>query len=200
MKRVMCIVSGAVLTASVAFAQPPAQGKVGIALALQNGYSQAKMNLVSGLEKLSEADYSFKPTPDIRSYGALFTHVADAHYQICAGAKGVPNPIQGTSLERTKTTKADVVKALNDSFAFCDDAFSALTDESANQFMAAGRGGEQSKAAILLNLIAHDNEMYGISTVYQRLKAAVPPSTERQGQRGRGGAGGGQGAPPQRGN
>lgn len=200
MKRVICIVSSAVLTASVAFAQPPAQGKVGTAAGLQNAYNQAKANVVGGLEKVAEADYGFKPTPDIRSYGAIFTHIADAHYQICAGAKGVPNPNQGISLEQTKTAKADIVKALNDSFAFCDDAFSTLTDESASTMMPNGRGGEQSKAAILLNIIAHDNEMYGISTVYQRLKGAVPPSTDRGRGRGAPGGGGRGPAAPARGN
>jgi uncharacterized damage-inducible protein DinB len=199
MKRVICIVSGAVLTASVAFAQAPAQGRVGIAAGLQNAYSQARNNVVGGLEKVPEADYGFKPTPDVRSYGAIFTHIADAHYQICAAAKGVPNPMQGVNLEQTRTTKADIVKALNDSFTFCDDAFSTLTDETAGQFIANGRGGETARGAVLLNVIAHDNEMYGISTVYQRLKGAVPPSSDRTG-RGRGGPGRGPAAPPQRGN
>jgi uncharacterized damage-inducible protein DinB len=173
-------------------AQPPAAGPVGVALALQRQYAQAKANLTNGTDKLTDADYGFKPTPDIRSYGALFTHVADAHYQICAQAKGVPNPVQGTNLEQTKTTKADVVKTLADSFAFCDDAFSTLTDETANQMMTGGRGGPQSKAAILMNIVAHDNEMYGISTVYQRLKGTVPPSTEQMLRRG---GGAGRGAP-----
>ena len=83
------------------------RGRPGPAAAVR----EAKANLTSGLDKLSDADFAFKPTPDIRPYGALFTHVADAHYSICATAKGVANPIQG-SLEQTKTTKADVVKAL----------------------------------------------------------------------------------------
>jgi uncharacterized damage-inducible protein DinB len=194
MKRVFCIASGTLLMASAAMAQPPAGGQpVGVAMALQRGYAQVKATLTGGLDKLTEADYGFKPTPDIRSYGALFTHVADAHYGICAQAKGVPNPIQGTSLEQTKTTKADIVKALADSFAFCDDVFASLTDASVNETMTGGRGGPQSKGAILMNIIAHDNEMYGISTVYQRLKGAVPPSTEqmqnmmRRGGPGRGG-------------
>jgi hypothetical protein len=164
---------------------------VGTAQALKQQYAMAKANLTAGLEKLSEADFAFKPTPDIRTYGALFTHVADAHYFMCATSKGVPNPNQG-SLEQTKTSKADVVKALNDSFAFCDDAFASLDDQNINQMMAGGRGPQQSKGALLVGLIAHDNEMYGISTVYQRLKGVVPPSTEQMQQLRRGGPGRGR--------
>ena len=73
-------------------------------------------------------------------------------------------------------------KALADSFAFCDDAFSSLTDQTVNQMMPAGPGpgpgGPQSKGAILLGLIAHDNEMYGTMAVYMRSKGLVPPSSE----------------------
>lgn len=198
MKRVFCFLCGATLVATAAMAQPPAGGgPIGTAAALKQQYAMAKANLTSGLDKLSDADFSFKPTSDIRSYGALFTHVADAHFFMCATVKGVANPNQG-SLEQTKTSKADVVKALNDSFAFCDDAFASLDDQNISQMMAGGRGPQQSKGAMLVGLIAHDNEMYGISTVYQRLKGTVPPSTEQMLLRrgaGRGAPAGG--APPQ---
>ncbi len=56
--------------------------------------------------------------------------------------------------------------------------------------MTGGRGGPTARSVGLLGLIAHGNEMYGIGTVYLRLKGQVPPSTENQG-RGRGGDGGG---------
>jgi hypothetical protein len=187
MKRVFCLIAGATLAASTAAAQPPAGGQpMTVARGLQQQYAQAKQILTAGANELTEADYNFKPTPEIRSYGALFTHVADAHYFFCAQAKGVPNPMQGVSLEMTKTSRADVIKALADSFAFCDDAFSSLTDQSVNEMITGGRGGPQAKGAILMGLIAHDNEMYGISTVYQRLKGQVPPSSQRGRGPGRG--------------
>jgi len=65
--------------------------------------------------------------------------VANFHYQLCAAAKGVPNPNMGNNLEM-KTTKAEFVQALAESFAFCDDAFSALTDASAAELVTQGRG------------------------------------------------------------
>jgi hypothetical protein len=38
---------------------------------------------------------------------------------------------------------------------------------------------ELPRAAALFGLLAHNSEMYGIGTVYLRLKGIVPPSTER---------------------
>jgi hypothetical protein len=70
------------------------------------------------------------------------------------------------------------MKAVADSFAFCDDVFSSLTDASATEMISNGRGGQQSRVTALLGVIAHDSEMYGIGTVYLRLKGQIPPSTE----------------------
>ena len=93
---------------------------------------------------MSEADYGFKPTNEIRSYGQLWGHVANAQFGQCAQARGVANPIQGQNLEQ-KTTKAEFVKALADSFAFCDEAFSSLTDATAAEMLTGGRGGPTAR-------------------------------------------------------
>jgi hypothetical protein len=190
MKRVMCVLAGVVLAAAIAAAQQPpaAAQKIGPAASLQRGYAGVKMNLTQNAEKMPDADYAFKPgpMPEVRTFGALFMHVANSQYNQCAAVKGVPNPNQGVDLEKTKTTKADVVKALADSFAFCDDAFSSTTDENATQYVTQGRN-EVTRAAALFGVIAHDNEMFGTSNVYLRSKGIVPASTERQMQgRGRG--------------
>lgn len=71
------------------------------------------------------------------------------------------------------------VKVLADSFAFCDDAVAGLTDQNAEEFIKQGQG-ELARGAALAGLIAHNSEMYGISTVYLRAKNIVPPSTEQQ--------------------
>jgi len=123
--------------------------------------------------------------PEVRTYGALFAHVAQAQFGQCAGVKGVPNPQQGKQLEEELKTKADITKALADSFAFCDDAFSSTTNDNAMQFIRAGNN-EVTRAAALYGVLVHDNEMYGTAAVYLRSKGIVPPSTEGRGRRGRG--------------
>jgi hypothetical protein len=78
-------------------------------------------------------------------------------------------------------TKAEFVKALADSFAFCDAAFSTLTDTNALEYVKVGQG-EVVRSAVLTGILAHNSEMYGIATVYLRAKNLVPPSTKRQTQ------------------
>jgi uncharacterized damage-inducible protein DinB len=185
MTRVVALLSGCLLAGSVAFAQGPPQGPLGTAVALQRGYAQLKNNITASAEKMSDADYFFKPTADIRGYGQLWAHVADAQFGQCSGAKGVPNPRAGQPTFENLTSKAEVVKAVAESFAFCDDAFSSLTEAGAQEMISNGRGGQQTRAAALLGVLQHGSEMYGIGTVYLRLKGLVPPSTELFMQRGR---------------
>jgi hypothetical protein len=185
------------LMASVANAQAPAAPaagqKIDLATGLQRAYAGIKLNLTEAAEKLGEADYTHRPSPQIRPYGGQFAHTAQSQFNACSQAKGEPNPVAGQNFEQTKTSRADVIKALADSFAYCDPVFAALTDQSALQLVRQGMN-EVARGVVLAGLIAHSNEEYGVITVYIRTKDLVPPSTERQ-QRGRG-MGGNTGAAP----
>lgn len=195
MKQTISVVCGLLLLAAPAAAQQAGGQQFGLAMSIQRGYNNVKRFLTTEAEKMPESDYGFKPVPDVRSYGQLFGHVANAQFNACSAAKGVPNPNQGQNLE-TKTTKAEFVKALADSFAFCDDAYSSLTDQNATELVRRGQN-MQARGGVLADNVAHNSEMYGIGTVYMRLKGMVPPSTEeqaaRQGGAGRGAPEGGRG-------
>src|SRR4029078_12465498 len=190
MKRVIYFVSAAVLLVGVTtYSQQPAGQKIGLATSLQNGYAGIKRNFTSAAEKIPEADDSFKPgtTPEARTYAQVIAHIAQAQFGQCSGLKGVPNPMAGKQLEQELKTKAEVTKALADSFAMCDELFANLTDASATEMVKAGQN-EQTRAASLYGVIVHGNELYGTAAVYLRSKNIVPPSTEnaQRGRRGRG--------------
>ncbi len=68
------------------------------------------------------------PQEEVRTFGQHLAHVASFNYLWCAQAKGEKNPNAGNNLEKTLTAKADILKALSDSFAYCDGAYNALTD------------------------------------------------------------------------
>jgi hypothetical protein len=178
--------------ASPALAQAPAPAqKIPLNEGLRRSYATLKMNLTETAQKFGEADYGYTPSKEIRVFGAQLAHVANSQFNACSAARGVANPNQGQNLEQTKTTRDDIVKALADSFAFCDPAFESLTDQTALELVKQGNN-EVARGQVLANLIVHGNEEYGILTVYMRTKGMVPPSTERA-MRGRGAGGGGRG-------
>jgi DinB superfamily len=189
MKRVFYAIPVVALFATVAYSQAPGgqvQGqKIGLATSLQRGYNGFKTNFTAAAEKMPEADYSFKPgsTPEARTFAQVIAHIAQAQFGQCSGLKGVPNPMAGKQLEQELKTKAEVTKALADSFALCDELFANLTDASATEMVKAGQN-EQTRAASLYGVLVHGNELYGTAAVYLRSKNIVPPSTENA-QRGR---------------
>jgi len=192
MKRTFYFASAAVLlVAPVVFSQPPGGGgqKIGLATSLQRSYNGFKTNFIAAAEKMPEADYTFKPgsTPEARTYAQVIAHIAQAQFGQCSGLVGQPNPMQGKNLEQELKTKADVTKALADSFAICDKAFAAVTDANATEMIKQGQN-EVTRAASLYGVVVHGNELYGTAAVYLRSKNIVPPSTEnaQRGMRGRG--------------
>ena len=181
MKRVLVFLlfaSFAIVPAALAQAPAasvaPADPLSGTLKALWDG---VKRNIVESAEKMPEADYAFKPTPDVRSFGELLGHVANSNFNYCARVKGEKNPNEGNDIEK-KTAKADLQKGLADSFAYCDGVYGTMTDAKAMEIVKIGQR-EAPRAGLLIANISHDNEHYGNIVTYMRLKGLVPPSTAR---------------------
>src|SRR5271163_3023178 len=67
-------------------------------------YSFVSGAVLAASQKMPEENYSFKPTPDVRSFGQLVGHIADASYMFCSQVMGEANPSK--DIEKTKTSKA----------------------------------------------------------------------------------------------
>jgi uncharacterized damage-inducible protein DinB len=143
--------------------------------AMRTSYDIAKGYITRSVDKVPEQHFSFKPTPEVRSFGGIVGHVADANYMICSGIKGETNPMASMKHE-TLTTKADLAKAVKESFAYCDGAY-AITDTQAAASMTLF-GMQMNKLGGLAFNTAHDFEHYGNLVTYMRLKGIVPPSSE----------------------
>ena len=146
--------------------------------AMKAQFAIVKGDLTKTAEQVTEENYAFKPTPDVRNLGALIGHVADASYYFCSTASGAANPMKGTSVEKTKTSKADLQKALNDALAFCDAQLNAMTDAKGAE-MVDFFGSKQPRLAVFAFNTAHDFEHYGNLVTYMRLKGMVPPSSQK---------------------
>ncbi len=72
--------------------EPPAASSNPITASEKGFYTLVSGEVIAAAEKMPEQNYSFKPTPDVRSFGQLVGHVADAQYGFCSMATGEPNP------------------------------------------------------------------------------------------------------------
>lgn len=138
-------------------------------------YSYISDTVVRAAEKMPEENYSFKATPEVRSFGQLVGHVADANYMFCAQAQGLPNPAK--NIEKTKTAKADLVASLKDAVAYCNQTFDGMTDTSGSEIVKF-YSFHLAKLTLLSLNTAHTDEHYGNMVTYLRLKGIVPPTSE----------------------
>jgi uncharacterized damage-inducible protein DinB len=164
---------------ALAVAAPAAAQSGAMATALKAHYEIVKSDITRTAEKVPEDLYSFKPAPEVRTLGEILGHLADANTMICSMASGATPP--AGKVEKNKTAKADLQKALADAFAVCDAAFASMTEAKGGELVKF-YGGEQPRLAVLSFNTAHDFEHYGNLVTYMRAKGIVPPSSEpRQG-------------------
>ena len=133
--------------------------------------------VVGAAQKMPEENYSFKPTPEVRSFGQLVGHVADASYMFCSQVIGEANPVK--DIEKTKTSKADLVAALKDGVAYCNKAFDSMTDAKGSEIVKLFNFNIAKLTVLSINT-AHTDEHYGNMVTYLRLKGIVPPTSENQ--------------------
>jgi uncharacterized damage-inducible protein DinB len=133
--------------------------------------------VIAAAQKMPEENYSFKPTPEVRSFGQLVGHVADASYMFCSQIIGEAPPAK--DIEKTKTSKADLVAALKDGVAYCNKAYDGMTDAKGSETMKMF-GYPMAKLTVLSINTAHADEHYGNMVTYMRLKGIVPPTSESQ--------------------
>ena len=138
-------------------------------------YGMTKSVVLAAAEEMPEANYSFQPVSTVRTFGQLVGHVADAQYEFCSPVRGDNN--KGPGVEKNKTAKADLIQALKDGFAYCDEAYTGMTDAHAAD-MVQFFGHNLPKLSILNYNIAHNEEHYGNMVTYLRIKGLVPPSSQ----------------------
>jgi uncharacterized damage-inducible protein DinB len=151
-----------------------------MAAVLKSMHATIRRNLAEAAANMPVDEYVFKPTPQVRSFGQLVGHLANANFFFCSQAKGEQSP--STADFEKSTEKTALVKALRDSLAYGDGVYAATTDANFNQLVriAGPNGGSQAgRGAVLLFNTTHNNEHYGNIVVYMRLKGHVPPSTAR---------------------
>ncbi|MDX2149350.1 MAG: DinB family protein [Bryobacteraceae bacterium] len=139
-------------------------------------YQTAKMNMVEAAQAMPEESYNYKLTPAQRSFGEWIEHNAGMNYSMCAQITG--KPASDAPKVTATSPKAELVKALESSFAFCDSAFQSMTDEKAVQPVTLG-SRQYVPVNIMVALLTNWYGHYGNMVGYLRTKGITPPSTAR---------------------
>jgi uncharacterized damage-inducible protein DinB len=159
------------LAPSAALAQSDA-----MTTALKGTHDMIKGNILKAAEKVPEDQYGFKPAADVRTFGQLLGHIANANYMICSRAAGEKSPAT-EDVEKARSSKADLVAAVKAAFDYCDATFAKMTPEKGAEMMEFF-GGQQPRLAVMAFNNGHNWEHYGNIATYMRIKGLVPPSSE----------------------
>jgi len=119
--------------------------------------------------------YSWRPAEGVRSTGEVYVHIAAANYFLLSLA-GVPIPegINPREMENQLKTKDDIIKAMNDSYAYLYDQVGKMSDDDLDTMIKLF-GKDATKRMALLIVIEHSSEHLGQSIAYARMNGVVPP-------------------------
>ena len=175
MKHVVraCVLAAAALavSGSTAFAQATIYGDV------VKDWTSQKDLLVKIANAMPDDKIGFKPTPAQRSYGEQILHIAQVNMALL-GVVGAKTPAPAINMKAT--TKADMVKAMADTFDYGAAVLKEFDNTTIQSTVQQPFGmGPATRARVFFFIIAHTQDIYGQMAVYLRLNGVVPPASQR---------------------
>lgn len=131
--------------------------------------------LVQSAMDMPADKYGFKPTPAQWTYGAIIAHIAGDNAITC-------NAIAGTMPDKSPepsatASKEELVKALKNSLAFCEQAVAKVNDgmlaDSVTYY-----GRRATRVSPLIGLVMDWSDHYSQLAGYLRLNNVLPPTAK----------------------
>jgi len=143
---------------------------------LKQQWESIRGNVIRTAEAVPEDKYDFKPTPEVRSFRDQFVHIVEENYFFMGFVSGQRNAKPAV----TPKTKAEIIKALNDSYDFGAKALAGLNDSNAMEIIPVMGNRQGPRWSMALMNIVDNMDHYGNLVVYMRLNGIVPPSSQRR--------------------
>jgi uncharacterized damage-inducible protein DinB len=130
--------------------------------------------VTTAAEQMSDEDYAFRPTPEVRSFGQILAHIADTNFFFCSAAKGEKAPLSG--IEKTLPGRQEIQRTLRESFDYCDAVYAKATSDATATVEFNGKTRPPSVVLMFRNY--HGLLHYGNVITYMRLRGKIPPSSQ----------------------
>lgn len=171
-------ISGAALAAD----EKPTFGSV-----LDHQFTNTEKTVVPAADAMPEDKYGFAPTQgdfkDVRSFGAEVKHMAVANYFYASTILGEKPPVDlggGPDGPANVKSKADIMKFLNDSFAYAHKAINSITEANVLEPIKGGRSNTTTtRLALAISLCSHPYDHYGQMVEYLRMNNIIPPASRK---------------------
>jgi uncharacterized damage-inducible protein DinB len=151
---------------------------------LDHSVSNFEQEFVPAAEAMPEDKYGFAPTngefKGVRTFAQQIKHVAAVNYELAAAIleEKPPVDIGDESGPSSITTKSDILKYLNGSFAYVHKAVQTINDKNLTETVKSPFGeGRVSRLGLATSVSAHGYDHYGQMVVYLRMNGIIPPAS-----------------------
>jgi hypothetical protein len=146
-----------------------------VSTTVKNQLGRFSKNIVAAADSMPADKYSFKPTPEMNSFGHLMIHIIESNNLLCSKISGAAAP--DSKLAETDA-KDKLVAGLKASFEFCTTALANVDDSKLGESMVLFGNRPASRAAALIGLSNGWSDHYGAEAIYLRLNGILPPTAQ----------------------
>jgi uncharacterized damage-inducible protein DinB len=151
---------------------------------LNQTVSNIEHEFVPAAEAMPEDKFGFAPTngefKGVRTFAQQIKHVAAVNYELGAAIleEKPPADIGDEAGPASITSKADIVKYLNDSFAYVHKALQTINDKNLVETVKSPFGeGKVTRLGLATSVAWHGFDHYGQMVEYLRMNGIVPPAS-----------------------
>jgi hypothetical protein len=177
----LVLFSGIAIAQTAKPAEPPTISQV-----LDKAVSNLEKEFVSAADAMPEDKYSFAPTngefKGVRTFAQQVKHVAAVNYLLGATILGEKPPANanGENGPDSVVSKTDILKFLNDSFAYVHKAVATINDRNVVSSIKNPFGEGTATPLGMASVVAwHGFDHYGQIVEYLRMNGIVPPASRR---------------------
>src|ERR1700686_1125201 len=185
-KKIGIIVCGLlVLTiAAAAQAAKPKEERRTVTMVLDHTVLNLEQEFVPAAEAMPEDKFGFAPTngefKGVRTFAQQIKHVAAVNYELGAALleQKPPVDIGDESGPASVTSKADILKYLNDSFAYAHKVIQTINERNLVETVKSPFGeGKVTRLSLATSVAWHGFDHYGQMVEYLRMNGIVPPAS-----------------------
>ncbi|MEO9804383.1 MAG: DinB family protein [Reichenbachiella sp.] len=136
-------------------------------------YSQGQ--IVKLIGAIPQEKFTWRPGDSVRSVSEVILHIAGSTYGLASSlGKALPDGLNPQTLEKSTTNKDEILKYVNDAYAFATAAVADVKDEQMND-MVELPFGTFTKRSLIMIIATHSYEHKGQLIAYTRVNGITPP-------------------------
>ena len=160
---------------TLAAGQQPQQPASALAAAMRTIWQRAAANMPAAADDMPAEKFTFKPTPQQKSFAEIITHEADANQTLCAALAGGQNtPTESTA--GASAPKEQLVARLRQSFHYCCNVILQINETTLGDSIPFFGGRRNTRARAIIALAQDWADHYAQAAMYLRLNGILPPS------------------------